>query len=182
MDGPQADDRRHQWGVRRHRIGPSAGVRRSLCCPRARISTAYAKLGVPAEHGLSWILPRLVGVEWALDLLLSSRPVEAEEAVKIGLATRICDADTVLSEAVAYATTLAKNCSPRSMATIRRQVWGDLSRGYTEANAGWFAAMRTSTALRTRTSPKGCRRFVQRRPPASNRSPRMSSCRRFLRS
>src|SRR3984893_7670281 len=69
----------------------------------ARISTAYAKLGVPAEHGLSWILPRLVGVEWALDLLLSARPVEAEEAVNIGLVSRVCQPDSVLGEAQGYA-------------------------------------------------------------------------------
>jgi enoyl-CoA hydratase/carnithine racemase len=131
----------------------------------ARISTAYAKLGVPAEHGLSWILPRLVGVEWALDLLLSARPVEAEEAVSIGLATRICDVDAVLGEAVAYATTLAENCSPRSMAAIRRQVWGDLSRGYTEANAGWFAAMRDLNRPENPDFAEGVSAFVQRRRP-----------------
>jgi enoyl-CoA hydratase/carnithine racemase len=54
----------------------------------AKLSTAYAKLGIPAEYGLSWLLPRLIGVEWALDLLLSARPVEAEEAQRIGLVSR----------------------------------------------------------------------------------------------
>jgi enoyl-CoA hydratase/carnithine racemase len=131
----------------------------------ARLSTAYAKLGVPAEHGLSWILPRLIGAEWALDLLLSARPVEAEEAVRIGLASRLCEPDTALAEATAYARMLARNCSPRSMATIRRQVWGDLSRGYSEANEGWFAAMRDLNRPENPDFAEGVSAFVQRRPP-----------------
>jgi enoyl-CoA hydratase/carnithine racemase len=107
----------------------------------ARLSTAYAKLGIPAEYGLSWLLPRLVGVEWALDLLLSSRRVDAEEARAIGLVTRVCDDADVLPEAQAYAGRLARGSSPRSMAAMRRQVWGDLSRPYPEANALWLEAM-----------------------------------------
>ena len=63
----------------------------------ARISTAYAKLGIPAEYGLSWLLPRLIGVERALDLLLSARRVEADEAERIGLVSRVCDPGTVLA-------------------------------------------------------------------------------------
>ncbi|MHB8463979.1 MAG: enoyl-CoA hydratase-related protein [Acidimicrobiales bacterium] len=131
----------------------------------ARISTAYAKLGVPAEHGLSWILPRLVGVEWALDLLLSARPVEAEEAKQIGLVSRVCDADAVLGEAQAYARALADQCSPQSMAAIRRQVWGDLSRGYTEANEGWFAAMHRLNRPENPDFAEGVHAFVEQRPP-----------------
>ncbi|MCU4186369.1 enoyl-CoA hydratase/isomerase family protein [Acidiferrimicrobium sp. IK] len=131
----------------------------------ARLSTAYAKLGVPAEHGLSWIMPRLVGVEMALDLLLSARPVEAEEAKAIGLVSRVCDADSVLGEATAYAETLAATCSPRSMAAIRRQVWGDLSRGYTEANEGWFAAMRDLNRPTNPDFAEGVAAFVAKRPP-----------------
>ncbi len=131
----------------------------------ARISTAYAKLGVPAEHGLSWILPRLLGVEWALDLLLSARPVEAEEAVRIGLASRMYEPETGLAEATAYARMLAVNCSPRSMAAIRRQVWGDLSRGFTEANEGWFTAMRDLNRPENPDFAEGVTAFVRRRPP-----------------
>jgi enoyl-CoA hydratase/carnithine racemase len=107
----------------------------------ARLSTAYAKLGIPAEYGLSWLLPRMIGIEWALDLLLSARRVDADEAKAIGLVTRVCEPDAVLAEAQAYALLLATGSSPRSMAAIRRQVWGDLSRGYNEANAVWLEAM-----------------------------------------
>jgi enoyl-CoA hydratase/carnithine racemase len=131
----------------------------------ARLSTAYAKLGVPAEHGLSWMMPRMIGVERALDLLLSARPVEAEEAMRMGLVSRVCEPEAVLGDAVGYARMLAANCSPQSMAAIRRQVWGDLSRGYTEANEGWFSAMRRLNRPENPDFAEGVRAFVEKRPP-----------------
>lgn len=131
----------------------------------ARLSTAYAKLGVPAEYGLSWMLPRMIGIEWTLDLLLSSRPVDADEAQRIGLVTRVCDDATVLTDARTYAEMLARGSSPISMATIRRQVWGDLSKPYTEANRGWFEAMRRLNRPDNPDFAEGVAAFVERRPP-----------------
>lgn len=131
----------------------------------ARLSTAYARLGIPAEYGLSWLLPRLIGAEWALDLLLSARRVEADEAQRIGLVSRVCDADTVLDEARAYASLLATGSSPRSMAAIRRQVWGDLSRGYTEANEVWLEAMVRLNRPDNPDFAEGVAALVERRSP-----------------
>jgi enoyl-CoA hydratase/carnithine racemase len=130
----------------------------------ARLSTAYARRGLPAEYGMSWLLPRLVGTERALDLLLSARTFTGEEAVVLGLASRLCEPDEVLPAAVAYAHDLARLCSPRSMAVIRRQVWGDLSRGYSEANGVWLDAMLRGNA----DNPdfvEGVASFVERREP-----------------
>jgi enoyl-CoA hydratase/carnithine racemase len=131
----------------------------------ARITTAYAKLGIPAEYGLSWLLPRLVGAERALDLLLSARAIEGEEAARIGLVSRLCEPDDLVAEATAYAATLAATCSPRAMATIRRQVWADLGRGYSEANDEWFTAMRRLNAPDNPDFPEGVRAFIEKRPP-----------------
>jgi enoyl-CoA hydratase/carnithine racemase len=130
----------------------------------ARLSTAYARRGLPAEYGMSWLLPRLIGTERALDLLLSARTIEAEEAVALGLATRLCERDDVVTAATAYACDLARLCSPRSMAAIRRQVWGDLSRTYTEANAVWLEVMR---GFNTNNPDfvEGVASFAQRRDP-----------------
>ena len=129
------------------------------------MATAYSKLGVPAEHGLSWLLPRLIGVEWALDLLLSSRRVDAEEAIQIGLATRLCDPEFLVADAVRYARSLAQTCSPISMGVIRRQVWGDLSRGFTEANQVWLQAMRDLNRPENPDFAEGVAAFVERRSP-----------------
>ena len=131
----------------------------------ARLSTAYAKLGIPAEYGLSWLLPRMIGVERALDLLLSARRVDADEAERIGLVSRVCEPDAVLAEAQDYAGGLATGCSPTAMAAIRRQVWGDLSRDYTEANEEWFTAMRRLNRPANPDFAEGVAALVEKRAP-----------------
>jgi enoyl-CoA hydratase/carnithine racemase len=129
----------------------------------ARFTTAYARRGLPAEYGMSWLLPRLIGVERALDLLLSARVFDADEAKDLGLVSRVCDPETVLAEAQAYAADLAANCSPRSMAAVRAQVYGDLSRDYDEALARSVAAMQAFTA--DADFAEGVASFAERRPP-----------------
>ena len=131
----------------------------------AKLSTAYAKLGIPAEYGLSWLLPRMIGIEWSLDLLLSARRVGGEEAQRIGLVSRVCDDDSVLAEAQAYAAMLATGSSPWAMATIRRQLWGDLSRGNTEANALWFEAMLRLNSPDNPDFAEGVSALVDKRAP-----------------
>lgn len=153
--------------------GPCAGiglVQALVCDVRfmargARLSTAYAKLGVPAEYGLSWLMPRLIGVEWTLDLLMSARRVDGEEAQRIGLVTRVCDDATVLAEAQAYARRLATGSSPRAMAAIRRQVWGDAGRGYQEANEVWLEAMVRLNRPDNPDFAEGVTALVERRDP-----------------
>ena len=112
--------------------GPVAGVGfvLALFCdlrfavPGAKLTTSFARLGLPAEHGTSWLLPRIVGRSRAADLLFSSRVVLAEEALTLGLVDRVCPVDDTL----AYARTLASEVSPSSLATIKRQLWDDLDR------------------------------------------------------
>ena len=80
--------------------GPAAGVGFVLACycdlrfaaRGAKLTTSHGRLGLPAEYGLSWLLPRLVGVTRAADLLLSSRVVLAEEAEQLGLVNRVLPA------------------------------------------------------------------------------------------
>ena len=114
--------------------GPVAGiglVQALMCDIRfaaagAKITTAFARRGLVAEHGISWVLPRLVGPSRALDLLLSGRVLLAEEAVTMGLVDRVLPAESLLDETLAYAQDVAANCSPASMATMKRQVWTHL--------------------------------------------------------
>ncbi|MFE0591706.1 enoyl-CoA hydratase-related protein [Micromonospora echinospora] len=102
---------------------------------QARLATAFSRLGLIAEYGSAWLLPRLVGVGNALDLLVSGRKIDAAEAYRIGLAQRVLPRDQVLAEAQAYAAALAAHCSPASMAVIRQQVWSGLETGAAEATA-----------------------------------------------
>jgi enoyl-CoA hydratase/carnithine racemase len=91
----------------------------------AKLTTAFARRGLPAESSISWLLPRLVGTGVAMDLLLSSRVVLAEEAQELGLVNRVYDPEDLMAETLAYARDLAANCSPTSMSVIKQQVLGD---------------------------------------------------------
>jgi enoyl-CoA hydratase/carnithine racemase len=101
----------------------------------AKFTTAFSRRGLVAEHGTSWLLPRLVGPANALDLLLSGRVILAEEAQAMGLVNRVAAPAEVLPEAIDYAKELATWSSPRSMAAIKRQVYSHLEVGLGDALA-----------------------------------------------
>jgi enoyl-CoA hydratase/carnithine racemase len=92
----------------------------------ASFTTVFSKRGLVAEHGVSWLLPRLVGASRALDLLWSSRRVNAEEALRIGLLDRVVPADALLASVADYVGELAASVSPKSMATMKAQVYRHL--------------------------------------------------------
>jgi enoyl-CoA hydratase/carnithine racemase len=89
----------------------------------AVFTTAFAQRGLIAEHGVSWLLPRLVGLPAALDLLCSARKFRAPEALSLGLVSRVIPDDKLMSETRAYARLMADTVSPRSVAVMKRQLW-----------------------------------------------------------
>ena len=103
--------------------------------PEAKLTTAFARRGLIAEYGLSWILPRMIGHSAALDLLLSGRVVVGEEALRLRLVDRLSEPGRVVDDAVAYAEELAAYSSPWSMATIKAQVQADEDRSFAHAVA-----------------------------------------------
>ncbi len=129
----------------------------------AKLTTAFVRRGLIAEHGISWILPRLVGPARALDLLLSGRVVLGREAEELGLVNRAVSGEGVLDEALGYARELATECSPTSMATIKRQVYGDYSSGLDQALAQADQLMFESFSRPD--FAEGVRSFVERRSP-----------------
>jgi enoyl-CoA hydratase/carnithine racemase len=116
--------------------GPAAGVGLVLACyadlrfaaAGAKLTTAHGRLSLPAEYGLSWLLPRICGLTHANDLLLSSRVVLAEEAERMGIVNRVYPREDLMAETLAYARRLARNVSPASMRATRHQVYRDLHR------------------------------------------------------
>lgn len=95
----------------------------------AKLTTAAPKLGLPAEYGMSWTLPRLVGVTRAADLLLSGRVVTGAETAGWGLWNDVLpDGEATLAAARSYAHSLATTVSPRSIAVTKRQLYDDLLR------------------------------------------------------
>ncbi len=99
----------------------------------ARFSTAFSKRGLIAEHGVSWMLPRLAGVSNALDLLFSARLIDANEARDMNLVSRVIPGDELLATVRAYAEDLAQNVSPRSLRLMKKEIYGALFQSLTEA-------------------------------------------------
>ena len=129
----------------------------------AKLTTAFARRGLIAEHGISWLLPRLIGPARALDLLLSGRVVLAEEAGELGLVNRVLAPDALLEATLDYAREIVVNCSPASMATMKRQVYADLQRPLPEALAEADRAMFDSFAAPD--FAEGVSSFLERRDP-----------------
>lgn len=129
----------------------------------ARLTTVFARRGLIAEHGTAWLLPRLVGLGRALDLLWSARPLDAAEAQRIGLADRVLPAAQLLDAAQAYAEQLAASVSPRALATIKAQVLADLERPF--GAAARDAEQRMRLALRHPDAAEGAASYLERRPP-----------------
>lgn len=130
----------------------------------ARFCTAFARRGLGAEYGMSWVLPRYVGVGNALELLLSGRVFEADEARELGLVNRVLAPDEVLPAAREYARDLARNCSPAAMAAIRHQVLADLDVSFEEACRRSYAVMEVLNS--GADFREGVDSFLQKRPPA----------------
>ena len=136
----------------------------------AKFTTAYARRGLPAEYGSSWLLPRLDRPRArARPAPVGAGSFEADEAQRLGLVSRVCEPETVLAEAQAYAGELAAGCSPRSMAAIRRQVYGDLSRTFGESMVHTLALMQDFAG--NPDFAEGVASFVEKRP-ARIRRPR----------
>jgi enoyl-CoA hydratase/carnithine racemase len=106
-----------------------------FCVPGAKLTTAFVRRGLIAEYGSAWLLPRLVGVSRALDLLISGRIVLGEEAREIGLVDQLAEPEALVETAVAYASDLAANCSPTSMAIIKDQVMRGLDESFEDSFA-----------------------------------------------
>jgi enoyl-CoA hydratase/carnithine racemase len=97
--------------------GPSIGVGLTLTLPMdlriasesARFSMRFVRMGITPEVASTTYLPQIVGLPNALDMILSGRIVEADEALRMGLAQRVFPADRLLEETMAIATEIANN-------------------------------------------------------------------------
>ena len=172
------------WGMETVTIaavnGPAAGVGFALACwcdlrfvaANAKLTAAHGKLNLPAEYGLSWILPRLVGVGRANDVLLSSRVVLGTEAEAMGLANRVYDdAEAVAPEAIAHAAELVRSVSPASLATTKRQIANDQL--HDDPAGSVREAQRLLDAMMTQPDyAEGVAAFSAKREPSWTQPPR----------
>src|SRR5580704_14493980 len=129
----------------------------------ASFTTVFSKRGLIAEHGTSWVLPRLVGPSRALDLLWSSRRVNCDEALRIGLLDRVFPGDQLLEGLVAYVDELAANVSPSAIAVMKSQVYRHLPDAMDPALAD--ADRLTQAQLKHPDAYEGAMSLIERRPP-----------------
>jgi enoyl-CoA hydratase/carnithine racemase len=116
--------------------GPAAGVGLALACfadlrfavSGVKFTTAHGKLNLPAEYGLSWMLPKIMGLGRANELLLTSRVFTSDEALNLGFVNQIFASKNLLPESYAYAKNLINTVSPNSLRQTRWQIYRDLHR------------------------------------------------------
>jgi len=151
--------------------GAAAGVGLALACfadlrfaaAGAKFTTAHGRLNLPAEYGLSWLLPRMIGLTRANELLLSSRVFLAEEALALGLVNAVHPADQVLPAAQNYARELIERVSPNALRQTRWQIYRDLHRDVASSVADserLIAAMMREPDYR-----EGVTAFLEKRAP-----------------
>ncbi len=130
----------------------------------AKFTTSFAQRGLIAEHGVSWLLPSLVGPAHSLDLLLSARKLGAAEAEKIGLVNKVFAQAAFMDEVMAYARTMADTVSPRSTAVIKAQIWKSPFQDFAAALAVADSEMQKS--FKSEDFKEGVAHYVEKRAAA----------------
>ncbi len=151
--------------------GPAAGVGLVLACfadirfavPGVKFTTAHGKLKFPAEYGLSWLLPRLIGLPKANDLLLTSRLFTSDEAAEMGLVNRLIEPDALMAQTYEYVSMMTESVSPASLRETKWQI-------YTDPHRDVASSVKTSEDLLLRMSKmndyrEGIDAFLSKRKP-----------------
>jgi enoyl-CoA hydratase/carnithine racemase len=129
----------------------------------AKFTTAFSRRGLVAEHGISWLLPRLIGFANAADLLYSARVIKADEAFRMGLVSRIIPAADFEREVMAYGKMLATEVSPRSLREMKREIWNAQFQSLGDAIEAANGDMPAS--FRSEDFKEGVAHFVEKRAP-----------------
>ena len=129
----------------------------------ARFSTTFAQRGLIAEYGLAWILPRIVGVPDAIDLLFSARTITAAEALEMRLVNRVFPQEGFTATIHDQAARLASSVSPRSLRVIKRQVYAGMFQ--TLAESFDLSIVELVASLQSEDFKEGVAHFLEKRPP-----------------
>ena len=151
--------------------GPAAGVGLALACfadlrfavPGVKFTTAHGKLNLPAEYGLSWMLPKIVGLGRANDLLLTSRVFTSDEALTLGFVNQIFEPEALMAQTREYAHQLITSVSPNSLRQTRWQIYRDLHRDV--ASAVIESERLIEDMAKEEDFKEGIAALVEKRPP-----------------
>jgi len=135
-----------------------------LSARSAKFNAAFIRIGLSAcDIGTSWLLPRIVGVARAQELMLTGRVFDAEEAYRIGLVVDLLDDDTLMDAALAKAAEIMRN-SPFGVALTKEGMWGALEIPALQ-NAIDIENRQQIMASATADHREAMSAFVERRPP-----------------
>lgn len=145
------------------------GMVQALCCDirvaatEARMSCAFPRRGAPAEYGTAWLLPRLIGLADATELLLSGRTFDAVEAERLRLVTATWPRVELRERVLAYASEIAEQCAPLALEAAKMQL--DEGIGSTLAESVSLARRLAHEPVRRPDLAEGAGAFLERRPP-----------------
>jgi enoyl-CoA hydratase/carnithine racemase len=177
VDADTVPERSAFWTMRTPIIGAinGAAVGAGLTVPmlfdlrvvaaEAKLGFVFARRGIVPDANICWLLPRLVGVERALELLVSGRMFSGEEAVAMGLALKAVPREDVLAEAQALAREIATWSAPAASGLVKQLVYeflGETDRAAAfarETKVIWWAGEQPDAV-------EGVMSFLEKREPS----------------
>ncbi len=151
--------------------GAAAGIGLALAAftdlrfsvPGAKFTTAHGKLNLPAEYGLSWVLPRIMGLGRANELLLTSRVFYSDEAYRLGFVNNLHSPEDLLPATIDYVQAMIASVSPNSLRQTRWQIYAD--QHLSAADAVRASETLLEQMMRQQDYAEGVAAFLQKRPP-----------------
>jgi enoyl-CoA hydratase/carnithine racemase len=131
---------------------------------KAKFSAIFSKRGLVAEYGLAWMLPRIVGTGNAIEMMFTSKLIDASEALRIGLVSRVMPEAGFLEGVQEFARDLAANVSPRSLRIMKRQIYTGLLQNLGEAFD--LATEEMKASFGTEDFREGVAHFLEKRSAA----------------
>jgi enoyl-CoA hydratase/carnithine racemase len=129
----------------------------------ARMGILYPRRGLSIEEGASWMLPRLIGLADAIELVVTGRTLTAREALERRLVTHVFPDDQLMAKARELATEIATQCSPVGIAVARRMVYEHMLTDLATAIREDFQEL--NKLFGGADFREGIKAFMQRRPP-----------------
>lgn len=130
----------------------------------ALFNATFARLGIPGEKNAAWLLTRLIGPAKAADLLYTARRFDGAEAEALGVVNASFDDGELMAKVTEYAASIALNSAPRSLASIKAQIWAATDQPYGEAFAD--SDKEQDLATQTEDFQEGYTSYVEKRAPA----------------
>jgi enoyl-CoA hydratase/carnithine racemase len=150
-----------------HAIGGGFGL--TLVCDirvanrDARYGANFSRLGLHSGMAVSYLLPRIVGVPKAAELLFTGKLIDGAEAAEIGLAHQAVEADRVLEASMAYAKEIAA-AAPEAVRLLKRSLYRGA--GWQPRDAARLEAFSQAATMRMDDAKEGIRALLEKREPA----------------